>query len=149
MKCVAKMLKPIVLTSTLLTMSAFAADMTVYKSPYCGCCEKWVEKMAQAGFTVTTVNTDNMVTIKQQHAVPQNLQSCHTAIIDGYVIEGHVPAADIKRLIAEKQKMQGLATPGMPQSAPGMDVPGAVDSYQVIAFSNVSAPFVYNEYNSK
>ncbi len=149
MKFAAKMLKPIVLTSTILTAGAFAADMTVYKSPYCGCCEKWVEKMVQAGFAVTSVNSDNMATIKHQYGVPRNLQSCHTATIDGYVIEGHVPAADIKRLLLEKQKLQGLATPGMPQSAPGMDVPGTSDHYQVIAFSSASAPFVYNEYNSK
>lgn len=149
MKYIANMLKPLLLTSTILTANAFAADMTVYKSPYCGCCEKWVEKMEQSGFSVTTVNTDNMTVIKQQYGVPQNLQSCHTAVIDGYVIEGHVPATDIKRLLAEKLKVQGVATPGMPQSAPGMDVPGANDRYQVIAFSNASAPYVYNEYNSK
>lgn len=127
--------------------SVLAADMTVYKSPYCGCCEKWIEHMEENGFDVEVINESDMASIKTKYAVPSNLQSCHTAVVNGYVIEGHVPANDVMKLISKKHRVKGLATPGMPQSAPGMDVPGVKDHYQVIAFKENGKQRTVSEYN--
>jgi len=132
-----------------MSTAVLAEEMTVYKSQYCGCCTEWAEQMEESGFTLTVINNDDMNAIKNQHGVPNNLRSCHTAIVDGYIVEGHVPAADIKKLLSQNKKLQGIATPGMPQSAPGMDVPGANDTYQVVAFNKAGMQYVYNEYNSK
>ena len=107
------------------------------------------EQMKKAGFTLSVIKSERMNQIKSQHGVPSNLQSCHTAMVDGYIVEGHVPASDIKRLISQKKKILGIATPGMPQRAPGMDVSGANDMYQVVAFNKVGMQYVYNEYNVK
>ena len=94
--------------------------MTVYKSPSCGCCAKWVEYLERDGFTVNVVDKPDVTPIKQALGVTPRLASCHTAVIDGYVIEGHVPAADIRRLLAERPPVIGLTAPGMPQFSPGM-----------------------------
>jgi len=97
--------------------------LTVYKDPSCTCCEKWVQHMTANGFSATVTNTSNIAAIKARYKVPSPLESCHTAIAGGYVIEGHVPAADAKRLLAQKPAgIVGLSIPGMPASAPGMDV---------------------------
>ena len=104
-----------------LGASANAATMTVYKSPSCGCCGKWVEHVEKHGFTVKTVPTDDMAAVKQRLKVPATLASCHTTIVGGYVIEGHVPAADIKRLLTQKPKARGIAVAGMPMGSPGME----------------------------
>jgi hypothetical protein len=112
----------------LLTPAAWAAGalpaVKVYKSPTCGCCDKWVEHMKANGFKVVTHEMNDVTPHKQRLGVPVGMGSCHTAEIGGYLIEGHVPAADVKRLLAEKPKAKGLVSPGMPQSAPGMDMPG-------------------------
>lgn len=110
------------------------ARMTVTKDPNCGCCEGWVEHLKASGFAVDVVASAAMNRVKAELGVPVALQSCHTATIDGYVIEGHVPAEAIRRLLSEKPRAIGLAVPGMPASAPGMDVPGADDVYDVILF---------------
>jgi hypothetical protein len=124
-----------------LTLAAFAANRTwaaeepvvsVWKDRNCGCCGGWVTHMRAAGFRVEVTNSDDMPTIKRMTGVPDNLQSCHTARVDGYVIEGHVPASDIRRLLAERPKALGLTIPGMPASAPGMDIPG--HPYKVLLF---------------
>jgi len=95
--------------------------MTVYKDPSCGCCQEWVNHATVHGYKATVIKTD-MGPIKIKHQIPQNLQSCHTTLIGGYVVEGHVPASDIARLLKEKPKgILGLTIPGMPASAPGMD----------------------------
>jgi len=107
--------------------------MVVYKSPTCGCCGKWIEHIEANGIAVEVKNMDDLTPIKQQYNVTSALQSCHTALIDGYVIEGHVPASDIKRLLAEKPKVVGLTIPGMPQSAPGMDLT-PFKPYDVLSF---------------
>lgn len=125
----------------------FATEMTVYKSPYCGCCKKWIEHMEDNGFEVESVNKNNMKGIKDKYGVPSNLQSCHTAVVDDYVIEGHVPAADVLKLVSKKRHIKGLATPGMPQSAPGMDIQGTKDYYQVIAFKDNGKQRIVSEYN--
>lgn len=109
-------------------------NMTVNKDPNCGCCDGWVRHLRANGFSVDVIETADLVPLKTRLGVPEALQSCHTAEIGGYVIEGHVPAATIRRLLKEKPRATGLAVPGMPASAPGMDVPGATDVYEVTLF---------------
>lgn len=107
----------------------------VYKSPTCGCCTKWVEHLRAVGFAVKTTNLDNLAELKASHRVPRQVQSCHTAIVSGYVLEGHVPAADVRRLLKERPAVAGLAVAGMPIGSPGMEVPGTkTQPYNVIAF---------------
>jgi hypothetical protein len=115
---------------------AMTADpvITVYKDPNCGCCAKWVKHLSANGFVTMVHDSTDMDAIKTNMRVPANLQSCHTAVIDRYVIEGHVPAADIKQLLKTKENVQGLAAPGMPAGSPGMEG-GKPDKYDVIAFS--------------
>lgn len=108
--------------------------MVVNKDPNCGCCGSWVDYLKAKGFTVDVIERADMDRVKADHGVPAALQSCHTAKIGGYVIEGHVPADAIQRLLADKPRAIGLAVPGMPASAPGMDVPGAADVYEVVLF---------------
>jgi hypothetical protein len=107
--------------------------LLVYKSPTCGCCAKWVEHVNAAGFTSETTNLPDVSPIKAKHGVPSQLASCHTSLVDGYVIEGHVPAGDIRRLLRERPAIAGLAAPGMPAGSPGMDVPSS-PPYQVLSF---------------
>jgi hypothetical protein len=108
--------------------------MTVSKDPNCGCCAAWVDYLRAAGFSVVVTDTADIYSVKARLGVPQDLASCHTAEIGGYVIEGHVPEPTIRKLLAEKPAATGIAVPGMPQSVPGMDVPGANDTYDVILF---------------
>jgi len=110
---------------SLLAPAVWAAaplpTVTVYKSPSCGCCGEWVEHMKASSFPVVTQETENVAEHKARLGVPVAMRSCHTAEVNGYLIEGHVPASDVKRLLAEKPSAKGLVSPGMPQSAPGMD----------------------------
>ena len=103
---------------------ANAAQLTVHKSPYCGCCAKWIEHVEKHGFTVKVIESEQMGAVKKRVGVPDRLASCHTTEVGGYFIEGHVPAADIKRLLKEKPKAAGISVPGMPMGAPGMDETG-------------------------
>lgn len=96
----------------------------VHKSPTCGCCTAWVAHMRKAGFPVDVRETPDVTPVKRRVGVPAGKESCHTAIVGGYFVEGHVPAADVKRLLAEKPDAKGLAVPGMPLGSPGMEVPG-------------------------
>lgn len=98
-----------------------ATQIEVFKSPYCGCCEKWVEHMEKNGFKVSAHNVNDVPAARKNLGMPDRFGSCHTAKIGGYVVEGHVPAADIQRLLKEKPKAIGLAAPGMPQGSPGME----------------------------
>lgn len=125
-----------------LSTAALAADVTVYKSPTCGCCKVWVDHLRANGFNVTAKDMNNMNEIKAKLGVPPGLGSCHTATVNGYVIEGHVPAADIKRLLAEKSKVAGLTAPGMPMGSPGMEGPRK-DRYDVLAFDAKGGTRVY------
>ena len=123
--------------SFFITVPTLAADMTIYKDPNCGCCSKWIKHMEAAGFTVITVNTKDMQNTKISLGVPDQLRSCHTAKVGGYVIEGHVPATDVERLLSERPDALGLAVPGMPTGSPGMEVRGvSPDSYEVILFDD-------------
>lgn len=108
--------------------------MTVNKDPNCGCCGGWIDYLRKAGMTVEVTETKTLDKVRKRLGVPDDLASCHTAEIGGYVIEGHVPYPSIKKLLAEKPRAVGLAVPGMPQSSPGMDVPGAKDVYEVVLF---------------
>ena len=94
----------------------------VYKSPTCGCCSKWIEHLRSHGFAVRATETQNVDEVKARHRVPRQLHSCHTALVAGYVIEGHVPAADVQRLLTERPKVAGLAVAGMPIGSPGMEI---------------------------
>lgn len=111
------------------------AAVTVFKDPNCGCCALWVEHLRKHAFAVTVRDTSDLAGIKRTGRVPQALQSCHTAFVDGYVIEGHVPATDVQRLLAEKPKVAGIAVPGMPIGSPGMEMGARKDRYDVVAFT--------------
>jgi hypothetical protein len=119
-----------------------APQLTVYKSPTCGCCKKWVQHMAQAGFMVTVNDTPNVGEVKAKHNIPSDLASCHTALVGGYVIEGHVPADVVKKLLDEKPKVAGIAVPGMPMGSPGMEGPTS-DHYNVVAFTTTGSQYVF------
>jgi hypothetical protein len=107
----------------------------VYKSPSCGCCANWVKHMEQNGFATRVTNIEDVTPIKTANNVPGRLQSCHTATVEGYVLEGHVPASDVQRLLAQRPAIRGLAVPGMPIGSPGMEVPGTkADAYKVMSF---------------
>jgi len=119
--------------------------ITVYKSPTCGCCSKWVRHLQDNGFEVEAINRSDMNSVKSNAGIPRQLASCHTAIIGGYVIEGHVPAADIKRLLKERPAVVGLTVPGMPMGSPGME--GArQDKYNVLTFDKAGNSTVFSRY---
>jgi hypothetical protein len=117
--------------------------ITVFKDPNCGCCRNWVEHLRKHGFDVVSRDTSDLSGVKRTARVPQQLLSCHTAFVGGYVIEGHVPAVDIERLLREKPKVAGVAVPGMPAGSPGMEVGGRVDRYDVVAFGRDGSAQVY------
>ncbi len=120
-------------------------EVTVYKSATCGCCKKWVSHLRDNGYKVKTINVANIRTIKKEQGVPEQLASCHTALVDGYVVEGHVPAAAIKRLLAERPKTKGIAVPGMPMGSPGMKG-SRKDKYEVLTFNNNSATGIFEQH---
>jgi hypothetical protein len=128
-----------------LSGPTYAAEFTVYKSPWCGCCSKWVDYLQASGHTVSTKDIENLDMVKKMAGVPEHLQSCHTAMVDGYVIEGHVPSKDIERLLAERPKAKGLAVPGMPAGSPGMEG-GAPDKYDVMLFNPDGSSDVFARY---
>jgi len=112
--------------------------VTVYKDPSCGCCKKWVEHMQASGFTVTAHDDSDMDALKDHYGVPSGVRSCHTALVGSYVIEGHVPASDVDRLLAQQPKVAGLAVPGMVMGSPGMEG-GMSKPYTVVAFQKTGA----------
>lgn len=152
------MTKTTSLLATLLTAATLAGltacaeasagegpEVVVYKSPTCGCCEDWIEHMEANGFRVRAVDTNDVYAHKQAGGVPGPLGSCHTAFVDGYAIEGHVPADLVKKLLEERPAgVAGLAVPGMPIGSPGMEMPGyAAERYDVIAFDSTGGGHVY------
>lgn len=120
-------------------------EVTVYKNASCGCCTAWVDHLRAAGFRVTVHNLDDLSETNAMLGVPPRLVACHTAVLKGYVIEGHVPAADIKRLLAQHPRVAGLAVPGMPAGSPGMEGPRK-EAYQVLAFDRHGKTTVYASY---
>jgi hypothetical protein len=126
----------------LATQQSVAADVVVYKSPTCGCCGKWIEHMEEAGFRVDVQDRGDLSPIKAEHGVPRRLQSCHTAKVGGYLVEGHVPADLVQRMLDEKPDIRGLAVPGMPMGSPGMEGPYK-DAYDVLAIGKDGRTKVY------
>lgn len=132
-------------TSSPLASAALPA-MTVYKSPTCGCCKEWVTYIEKAGYSVNAIDHDNVDAVKASHGLTDpSLKSCHTAVIDGYVIEGHVPLSDIERLLSERPDVVGLTAPGMPMMSPGMGSETPKD-YDVLAFDKDGRSQVYSSY---
>lgn len=119
-----------------------AADVAVYKNAQCGCCAKWVEHLSRNGFHATTHNLASVDKIKSAHGVPVQLASCHTAVVDGYVVEGHVPADAIQRLLKERPRIKGIAVPGMPAGSPGMEGP-RVQRYDIVSFDAQGRTAIY------
>ena len=130
------------LVATASAQAPALTKMTVYKSPTCGCCAKWVEHMKKAGFDLAVTDTDNVSLITAEHKVPSNLAACHTAIVNGYVVEGQCLDV-IRRRLAEKPKISGIAVAGMPMGAQGMETEGIPQSYDVMAFDVTGATRVY------
>ncbi len=112
--------------------------LVVYRSPTCGCCQKWADYMADHGYDVEVRNVTSLATVKRELGVPHESSSCHTAVVDGYVIEGHVPASTVARLLRERPDVAGLAVPGMPIGSPGMEGPNA-EPYNVLSFDSEGA----------
>ncbi len=121
-----------------------AIEVVVYKSATCGCCSNWAEYLRDNGLTVRIEDVADLTAVKATLGVPSELQSCHTAVIEGYVIEGHVPIEPIRRLLEERPEIVGLAVPGMPTGSPGMETPGRpADSYDIVAFDEAGNTSVY------
>lgn len=116
--------------------------VTVYKSPTCGCCTKWIAHLRAAGFTVVAHDTDDLNGVQQAFGVPFRLGSCHTAKVGNYVVEGHVPADVIQKLLTERPRVAGVAVPGMVTGSPGMEGPGA-EPYDVVAWDRSGKTTVY------
>lgn len=116
----------------------------VYKSPTCGCCTKWEEHLQANGFTVESEKVADVAAIKAKHGVPSQLSSCHTGLIDGYVVEGHVPADTIKKLLKQKPKgITGITVPGMPIGSPGMEQGNIVERYEILTFDKSGKTTVF------
>ncbi|HTN33829.1 MAG TPA: DUF411 domain-containing protein [Marinobacter sp.] len=133
--------------SSPLMAAGAAQNIHVYKSPTCGCCSDWIKHMEENGFEVTATDTDNMGQIKADAGLLPGLGSCHTAFVGGYVIEGHVPADDVKRLLSEAPRATGLSVPGMPIGSPGMEAGDRMDHYKVILFNDLGQTRVFAEHN--
>ena len=137
-----------VLVSQGVTTYAIGEDlpkMTVWKSPWCGCCVNWVEHMRDAGFEVEVEEVEDLGLVKQMASVPDELQSCHTAQVGEYTVEGHVPASDVVRLLEERPDALGLFVPGMPSGSPGMEN-GQHDPYDVLILRNDGETEVFSSY---
>jgi hypothetical protein len=149
----------IFLTMTLLFNAGFAyaegkqaeklVDIVVHRSPTCTCCGKWVEHLKKSNFNVNDIVSDDVQSVKNKYGLPQKLASCHTALVNGYVVEGHVPANDIKTLIKNKPDVVGITVPGMPSGTPGMEMGGKKDAYQVISFDKDNKLQVFNSYQAE
>lgn len=122
--------------------------IVVYKHPTCGCCEKWITHLQQAGFKVEARDEAQMSLVKARLGVPEEMASCHTAEVDGYVIEGHVPAEDIRKLLATRPKAKGLAVPGMPIGSPAMEIGEQRDAYDVFLMTDEGVPSVFAHHGS-
>ena len=123
--------------------------MKVFKSPSCGCCKKWVEQIEKAGFKVEVVNTEAMDTVKKMASVPEKLQACHTASIDGYVVEGHVPPESIKTLLKTRPPARGIAVPGMPTGSPGMEYGQEREAFNVVLFGGAGPDRILRRYPAR
>ncbi len=119
-----------------------------YRSPGCGCCHTWTERMAEAGMPVKLKDSEDLAGLSARYGIPAGLEGCHVGEIEGYVISGHVPPEDIRRLLAEKPKALGLVVPGMPMGSPGMEVGNKVEPYQVLLLDANGSTKVFASYGS-
>jgi hypothetical protein len=134
-----------VLILTSIATSAEPVQIAVYRSPTCGCCTKWAKHLEEHGFSVVVHNVPDVQPVKRENGVPPALASCHTALVGGYVIEGHVPAEDIARLLAQRPRVSGLAVPGMPIGSPGMEGPNP-ERYDVLSFDRRGRTAVFSSH---
>lgn len=135
-----------VLLSLPLAASAAQPVIEVYKTEYCGCCKEWIKHLEANGFTVKAKDVANPGDYREKFGIPAQYASCHTGHVGGYAVEGHVPASDIKRLLAEKPKARGLAVPGMPMGSPGMEG-SRKDAYDVLLVKDGGKSSVYQRHN--
>jgi hypothetical protein len=140
-----------------LSASSFGAQQTrpapsalprvvVHKDPNCGCCSLWIQHLERAGFAVTVSPDTDLPAVRKKNGVASSLQSCHTALVGGYVVEGHVPADDVKRLLRERPKVVGIAAPGMPIGSPGMEQGSTKQPYDVLAFDSTGRTTVFSKH---
>ncbi|MGZ4953999.1 MAG: DUF411 domain-containing protein [Methylobacter sp.] len=145
------------ISNTLLAISLLAVnlgvsaerkpiDIVVHRSPTCTCCGKWLEHLKENNFNVEDIVTNDVQAVKDKYGVTREMASCHTAIVDGYVVEGHVPADDIKKLLKTKPKVAGIAVPGMVNGSPGMEMGDTKDAYKVMSFDRENHTKVFNSY---
>jgi hypothetical protein len=135
-------------TATTLRLVAAAPKIQVFKTPTCGCCANWVQHLKGNGFDVAVKEVPETGEYRRQFGVPEKLMSCHTGVVEGYALEGHVPAAEIHRLLKEHPKAKGLAVPGMPMGSPGMEGPVS-QAYSVLLFDADGRTSVYKSYPGK
>lgn len=130
--------------------AAFAAapapEIEVFRNPSCGCCGAWVEHLEAAGFRVKVTMVDDTATVRRKLGLSDRFGSCHTGLIEGYVVEGHVPAADIRKLLLERPKAVGIAVPGMPLGSPGMEMGNRKDPYDVLLVDQAGHSRVFSSY---
>ena len=134
------------LSGIAFSLNIVAADFEVFKSPNCGCCQKWVDALKAQGHQITVHNTDDLHKIKIQAGLPKELAACHTAYVDGYVIEGHVPIQAIDELLEQKPDIKGIAVPGMPGESLGMEQGREPQPYIVYGFKNTKSVAPLSEY---
>ncbi len=136
--------------TALLATPAFATGalpvVEVFRSPSCGCCGAWVDHLKAAGFSVKVTMVDDTSVARRKYGLPDKFGSCHTAVVAGYVVEGHVPAADVKKLLAMKPVAIGIAVPGMPVGSPGMEMGSRKDPYQVLLIDKRGRERVFSSY---
>jgi len=134
-----------------LSMQVSLADsdlpvINLFKSPTCGCCAKWAERATEAGFTVKITDTKDLSRVKKLASVPVRLHACHTASVGGYIVEGHVPLGDVKKLLQTQPKIRGIAVPGMPAGSPGMEYGNERQAFKVVTFGGTGPETVFQSY---
>ncbi|OCL83678.1 DUF411 domain-containing protein [Arcobacter porcinus] len=142
-------MKKTIFSLILLSNFIFAMQnktMTVFKSPYCGCCTEWIDIMKKEGFNIKTINTNDVNTIKQKAGLQAGQASCHTAFVDGYVVEGHVNYSAIKKMLEEKPDIIGLTVPGMPIGSPGMEQDNIKEPYDILFINKDGTTGVYESH---
>ena len=150
MRFAAAVFSAVLLTTTAIVAQTSTPTLEVFKSPTCGCCSKWVNHVRESGFAVKVMDLPDAEpdALKAKPGIPRTAQSCHTTVVGGYVVEGHVPAAEVKRLLKERPAIKGLAVAGTPLGSPGMEVAGQrPQPYNVIAFDKAGATTVFATYN--
>ena len=130
-------------TAALPVVALGGATIKVFRSPTCGCCALWVKHLQENGFSTEVEEVADLGPVKTAHGVPAALASCHTGVVEGYALEGHVPAEDIQRLLKDRPEARGLAVPGMPVGSPGMEMGDRNDAFQVMAFDRSGKSWVF------